>query len=294
MWRARREAVLFSNIAAAILLSSFTLWRGSPLRPGEIPFQFRDGLIWIQVAVPQSANRLSFLLDSGANVSVLDLRVAKQLGLKLGRLVEVRGVSVQTFGSWPVSLPGTAAAVPLPENLLALDLGRLSRSCTCSVDGLLGADFFIGRVVQIDFEREIIRLLREAPTPAGGDTLPLEVRRGVFRVPVGVNKAALQWARLDSGCASGLEWVLADQPASIDSFKISIGLAETRIPQALMNVRLGNQVHEVLVGVHERELFPAEHGLLGNGLLSRFGRVTVDEPGHHLILEPRSAPGRLN
>jgi hypothetical protein len=42
----------------------------------EFPFHFREGLIWVQVDVPQSHEPLNFLLDTGAGVSVLNLRTA--------------------------------------------------------------------------------------------------------------------------------------------------------------------------------------------------------------------------
>src|SRR5260221_11893814 len=48
----------------------------------EFPFQFRDGLICVEVRVAESTGALNFLLDSGAGVSVINLRTAKKLGLK--------------------------------------------------------------------------------------------------------------------------------------------------------------------------------------------------------------------
>ena len=44
---------------------------------------------------------LNFLLDSGANVSVIHLAVAKRLGLKPGERVSVRGVQALSEGYWP-------------------------------------------------------------------------------------------------------------------------------------------------------------------------------------------------
>jgi hypothetical protein len=41
------------------------------------------------------------------------------------------------------------------------------------VDGLIGADFFIGRIVQIDFAREKIRLLENYSPPVKAEVLPI-------------------------------------------------------------------------------------------------------------------------
>ena len=59
----------------------------------EIPFERREGLLWISVTVPQSRESLNFLVDTGAGVSTLSLHTAKRLGLKLGERVRVRGVA---------------------------------------------------------------------------------------------------------------------------------------------------------------------------------------------------------
>ena len=43
------------------------------------------------------------------------------------------------------------------------------------------------------------------------------------------------------------------------------------------------RVSGVQAGLHEREFFPGEAGLLGTGILSNFA-ITVDAPGARLIL----------
>jgi hypothetical protein len=47
---------------------------------GEIPFQYREGLIWLKVAVAGKSRPLNSLLDTGSGVSVLDLQIARTLG----------------------------------------------------------------------------------------------------------------------------------------------------------------------------------------------------------------------
>ena len=63
---------------------------------------FREGLIWVEVNVPQSKEPLHFLLDSGASVSVLNLSTAQRLGLQLGPKVSVTAVATTLTGHWPV------------------------------------------------------------------------------------------------------------------------------------------------------------------------------------------------
>jgi len=58
--------------------------RAAPLSLNEFPFEHRGGLLWVKVSVPQSVESLNFLFDSGAGASVINLRTAKRLGVKLG------------------------------------------------------------------------------------------------------------------------------------------------------------------------------------------------------------------
>lgn len=259
----------------------------------EIPFEFRDGLIWLKVRAEGAREPLNFLLDSGAGVSVIDLGTAERLGLKLASRVSVRGVQTETSGYWPQRLNASMSDVPLPRDFLALDLQKLSKACAHRVDGLVGADFFRDRVVQVDFTACVVRLLTTAPANAD-ESLTLEVQKDVLRVPVAVNGGKPQWMRLDTGCASALQWVSTTRPAATAATRrrMSVGLAEVPVAMASTTVVLGKlRFDEVPTGVHSKQIFTGEFGLLGNGLLSRF-TVTVDAPNKRLLLSKTPVAAR--
>ena len=141
----------------------------------EIPFRFRDGFIWIEVTVPGSQAPLNFLFDSGAQLSVINTATAQRLKVKRARPVTVAGVGNTTTGFWPQTLDARAGGVLLPSHYLMLDLGKLGEACTnATVDGLIGADFFHDRVVRIDFKRQVVSILPEPATEAGGQILSLK------------------------------------------------------------------------------------------------------------------------
>ena len=146
------------------------------------PIQLHDGLIWLHVDAGGS-RQLNFLLDSGADVSVVNLATARELNLPLGRRVVVRGVHEKTFGYWPQHLKGDTNSLPIPANLLCVDLEVLSHACQCRLDGLLGADFFREHVVQIDFGARTMRLLPATGHNIAGTWLPLQQRLGALLVP---------------------------------------------------------------------------------------------------------------
>lgn len=251
----------------------------------DMPVQFREGLLWVEVSVPQSREPLHFLLDSGASASVLNLSTAQRLGLELGPRVSVSAVGTALTGHWPLKLSAKAGSIELPGEYLALDVSKLSDACSRSVDGLIGADFFRDRVVEIDYTAQKLRLLHAAPRDAGTNVVPLEVRPCGFRVAVNVNGGRRQWVRVDTGCATAFHWVTSKERADRSTSKLAVGLAELSIPQTVTSVRIGNRrLDSVPTGLHRKAIFPGESGLLGNGLLAQFGVVTIDARSGRLLL----------
>ncbi|HYT59515.1 MAG TPA: aspartyl protease family protein [Haliangiales bacterium] len=273
---------------SAVVVAAFLRVQAAPEPVVEIPFQFREGLIQVRVKVPQSAEPLNFLLDTGASVSVIDLHTAQRLGLKPGKKVHVLGVHSATDGYWPTRLTARSGDFPLPEDYLAVDMQQFSDACEFSVEGLLGVDFFRDRVVQIDFAAETIRLFNRENTTSKGEVLPLEIRRCGMRVQLCVNGGKPQWTRLDTGCASALQWVTSTVRTEKCERRIAIGLNKLSIPQATTTVRIGSIVFEAVpTGLHRKPIFAGESGLLGNGLLARFSSITIDARAGRAVLGVR-------
>jgi predicted aspartyl protease len=269
-------------LGSSVLMATARFAFGAPQPTVEIPLSYRDGMIWVRLATDRVTEPLNFLLDTGASASVLDRQTAGRLGLKLAGGVPVRGVGTQMTGSWTTPVTMRAGDVVLKQRFLAIDLQKLSRACEQPVDGLLGADFFRGRVVQIDYAAERLRLLSAAP---GRRALPLRIRREAMCVPIRVDGGAPQWVRLDTGCASALQWVTPRLSAACAANQISIGMTKTSAPVVETTVELGTErIESVPTGLHRRALFAGEAGLLGNGLLSRYA-VTIDAARGRVILE---------
>ena len=251
----------------------------------EIHFQYRDGLIWLKVNIAGKSKPLNFLLDSGAGISAIDLRTARTLGVLLGNRQIVLGVNGQGFAFQVSDLHAVCAGVDLPKTVLAVDLRALSDCFAQPVDGILGADFFRSRIVQIDFRDGRVRILERCdPNLAKCEILPIRMCNDAFCVPVRVAGNPAQWMRLDTGCDAALEWVVS-RTDKRRTGRSSIGLSG--IPAHHINtfVQLGRQYfNAVNTGIHGKPIFPGEAGLLGNDLLSKF-RLTIDQPGNRVIFE---------
>ena len=286
---ANRLVVRCYLCAVLILAAALVRVQAASVSLAEFPFEFREGFLWIKVNVPQSKEPLNFLVDTGSGVSVINLSTAKRIGMKLGREVMVHGVQTMLTGYWQERISAKVGEVELPREYLSVDLEKLSSSCERPVDGLVGADFFRGRVVQIDFVAHKIRLLKPEKKVKSDEALPLQVRPCGMRVPISVNGHERQWVRLDTGCATALQWVTtAVRLEQCTGRRMAIGLTEISIPQTETVVGIGeHEFTKVPTGLHETAFFPGEAGLLGNGLLSRFSIITIDAKAGRVVLQKR-------
>ena len=271
----RRIFLLLSLLVAAVSTAS----------AAEIPFRFTDGFICIEARVASTGEPLNLVLDSGAGASVLSWRAAKRLKLKFGPAETVLSVGAEAVAYHLEPVKTTAGNVALPPIPLAVDLSKAEELCSYRVDGLIGIDFFQGRVVQIDYAHRCLRILESAPVLPTAEKLPIKMLNGMLCVPVGVNGSAPRWTRMDTGCNDALHWVVPRPGLANDRQGVTIGFITNPDDTSLTSVSLGSRtLGQVKTSLHSRPLFAGEAGLLGNGMLSRF-TVTVDWPHRRVLLD---------
>ena len=273
--------VFRKTILAAIGALALTLGGAGKARAGDAaPIALHDGLVWADVDC--GGTILHFVVDTGAGSSCINLAAAKRLGLRLGEALNVAGVGGRTPGYRCDGFQGSVGGMALPQEVVALDLSGPARACSEAIDGLIGADFFRGKVVRIDYAR---RMLSSGDALAEGSGTRLRIANGVMCVPVAVNGEEARWTRLDTGCTDALYWCEGADCRRKGAGK-SVALAwgagsDFREEVAVGTVRL----HDVAVTVRDGEIFPGEAGLLGNGALSRYC-VTIDGIRKRLVLSP--------
>jgi len=219
---------------------------------------------------------------------MLDLASARRLNMGIGQPIAVRAMNTASSGYLTESWRARVAGVYSMTNRLAMDLSALSADCHHQVDGLIGAEFFAGHIVQIDFAKERIRLLQNYQPADKAEVLPLQIRARQIRIPVEVIGLGKGLARLNTGCASSLRWsVTKSMLASPDAPKPQgAGVTNLIVRKNTQSVRLGSlTLEDVPTGLQSEAMLAGEGGMMGAGLLSRFSIVTIDEPSGHLILE---------
>jgi hypothetical protein len=270
-----------------ILFLALSLFVGRVSASPLIPFEYRDGMIWLKVSVSGRREPLNFLLDSGAGVSVIDIIAARRVGLKFHERQTVLGASGRSVAFRVDGFRAQAADVAVASSLLALDLSAPSAGCHQRIDGLLGADFLRDHIVEINFAAQTLRLLQRGDVNSVGcEAFPLARRNDALCARVSIDGNAPEWLRLDTGCNTSLEWVVTGVKArNLGNAPSGSGAASIREIQT--DVQIGGlRIAAVKTGVHKEQMFANEAGLIGNGLLSRF-TIIIDATGQRCLLAKR-------
>jgi hypothetical protein len=128
--------------------------------PVTIPFELVTRHIVVKTSINNS-RPLSFVFDTGAKVCVVDSDVAKELSLKLEGQLRVGGAGGDTLpGSFVRDAKWTLAGLEgfsQPVSI-SIPLGRLAARFGHDFDGIIGAEFIQQFVVEVDYEKRVLRL----------------------------------------------------------------------------------------------------------------------------------------
>lgn len=150
--------------------------------PVVIPFEMVTRHIMIKVKINNSAP-LSFILDTGDKVVIVDLARARSLGLNLQGEVHVGGAGPGMLTGATVR-DASLSVVGLEGNIqpvaMALPLDRLQPRFGHDIDGIIGGDFIKQFVIEIDYPARVLRLYeKDKFTYAGsGESIPMRLNSG--------------------------------------------------------------------------------------------------------------------
>lgn len=277
----------------------------------DIPFEMNSNHIYVTATV-NGSRPLSFIFDTGAEMTVLDSAVARDLGLETAGALTAQGSGEKTAdGTFAkgVSLTiGGATAVDL--SVVAISLDDLTTIEGRKLDGIAGYDFLSRFLVEIDYPRQRINLFdRKSFVYKGkGEHVPFTLVQNVPRVRATVTTTAgSEFAgefTVDTGSRSALSLntpfvdrnpallALANE-SRLAPFGFGIGgETKTRVGR-VAGFRIGRFTLANVVTGFSRDAKGADStadlaGNIGGEILRRF-RVTIDYDHLDMILEPTSA-----
>jgi hypothetical protein len=143
-----------------------------------IPFEEDDGHIAFPVRI-NGSRPLRFGLDTGAIRSVIDVKRAQELGLKMEGGQRVGGAGGRVDGSNIRGVSIGLLGVELRnQTIWALPLGAIAQQGGAGLDGIIGFELFNRYVVDIDYAKRVINLY-EPDTykyQGDGDIVPISIQ----------------------------------------------------------------------------------------------------------------------
>lgn len=119
-------------------------------------------IVPVLVVGPRTAHRFRFALDTGSNVTSMRTEYLRLLGYDPAAAPDRRLVRSAT-GATRAPILTVSRLVSLGHPRLAFEIAALDPPPALTVDGLLGLDFFRGRVLNLDFSRGRVSLLGTGP-----------------------------------------------------------------------------------------------------------------------------------
>ena len=147
----------------------------------EIPFTFEKGYVIVQAKILTKQVPAELVLATGAEYSTPDdaMMFKHKLSLSFApdnpKKCDLKNC---TFYFTRVSSISLGNLKPVGQTMRLGSMEKIEQRIGRPVFGMLGADFFKGRVVQFDFTRKVVRFLPQSPGDASKDkkTLPATAR----------------------------------------------------------------------------------------------------------------------
>ena len=277
-----------------------------------VPFEYFRRHIYVTVSL-QGKPGFIFMLDSGANRNILNLRTSRLLGMQQDKLQQEKNIG---FGDAPVyvapeeRINANIGPIQIARVMAVIDLNRFEQHFGHPTDGMLGYPFLRDFVVKVDFEKKLLTLI---PTDryayrGSGIEVALKPSQDFVITPITLGSDRLVRYHVDMAVDTGSDatMMLYEQYVRrlelVDSRQHSVsGLAfglNGFYPVALGSIgtfSIGDaETHNVAVDyLAENETAAAGRtlpGAIGNGILQNFRAVIFDVPQGRMILELKPPP----
>lgn len=281
-------------LTALFVLLPVLAW-AQPTQP--LDFRFEAG--WVLVPVSIGEDERPWILDTGAECTVIDSTYARRLGLDFGERIPMIGA---TQTAWTSTLAPPAIEVGghrfQGRQAIALDLlAMLEERHGLRPGGILGMDFLRRFVVQVDYPGRQVTFHDPGTFIYKGHGVAHEdaMEQGLFKVPVCVDGRIRGDFAVDLGAtavsfhhAFARAHGLLDRPGVVMDGRDAAGEAPRKVCRFESIELAGVVMHEPLLDVplHGGGAFgcPRFDGNAGSPLLRHF-ILYLDYPGQRIILE---------
>ncbi|MDQ3821336.1 MAG: retroviral-like aspartic protease family protein, partial [Acidobacteriota bacterium] len=133
----------------------------------EVPFLFDHKLVFVKVTI-NGKGPFNMLLDTGSDISAVNLTEAREIGLQLGAKGRVEGAGTDQTKFYRTRLAQVEVGGLTVKDISAgaIDLSKIGQALHTNLDGVLGYNFLQGRVVQIDYPKRVVRFYSVMPFPS--------------------------------------------------------------------------------------------------------------------------------
>ncbi len=267
-----------------------------------IPFQLSNNLVLLQLRVNNS--RPLWFLFSTASTSVIDTRIAKELGLPIQgnekSMPAGNSIGPGSIAGVSFSLPGVTA---LNRTVAVLPLEFLSSIMGQPVAGLIGYDLIGQFVIEVDYATGKINVY--APSAyrytGSGDSLPIKFidKRPFVPVKITMKGGEAAEGTFELETASSGVMVVRRSFAEVHQLLNSVkgfrlgnvggagGSMSRTLQERVRNVQVGRfMINNPLVSFSQAEGAKTDgDGQIGGEVLRRF-RLILDYSRRRIILEP--------
>lgn len=272
----------------------------------KIPFEVFGNLVLLQVKVNNTGS-LRFILDTGADTSVIDAQRAKALRLEPQGKIVASGAAGSAEATFTKGVSLSLSGVELlDQTIYVLPLESLS-ALGRKIDGVLGNDVLKEFVVEIDYLAGTINLYEPHSYrySGSGESIRLTMDDGLLFVrasitPQGHTPIEAKF-EIDSGSTGAIllntpfvqrHDLLATAPKTIQTNSGGVGGTAKMLRGRVNNVRLGRFVIDRPI-THFSQATQGDYasskydGLIGDQILRRF-KAIFDYSRRQMILEPNS------
>lgn len=188
---------------------------------GSLPFElFAGNRVFFHANI--GGRDTTVLLDSGAEVSVIDTEFAREAGIKATGSMDIRGTGGSQNTEISSDVPVKVGGLTLRTGMVVImDLSQIARMIDHPVKVILGKEVLNQTVTDLDFEKRTIVFHDPArfTPPAGMTRVPLTVAAGIRTVPIRVEGHEPVDADFDLGNGTALMLF----PKGVENWKLLNG-----------------------------------------------------------------------